>query len=432
VHVLFVHQNFPAQFRYLAPRLVAEHGWQCSFVTQQRERSLPGVDKILYQAKHGATAATHFCTRTFENAFGHAHAVYHALKARPDVQPDLVVAHSGFGSSLYLPFLYDAPVINFFELFYRPRGQDLGYRPELPVEEEFLLRSKTRNAMMLLDLENCDRGWTPTAYQRNYFPPEFHAKIETQFDGIDTAIYHRRANPERRLSPKFAVPPGKRVVTYVARGFERMRGFDIFMQVAKRIYEAHPEVLFLVVGSDNVHYGPDLDFTPEPSYRKQVLKEGSYDLSKFVFTGWVEEDALAEILSLSDLHIYLTQPFIASWSLVNAMACGAVVLASDQVSVREYLRPGENGLLADFFDVDGLAQQALQVLRDPAAARPLGEAAMRDVQEKYSVEVALPRLKAFFEQVAARKRSPSTLMKDLVRTGTLKRKAQARPGAKAR
>lgn len=430
MHVLFVHQNFPAQFRYLAPRLVERHGWQCSFVTQQRERSLPGVQKILYQVKHGATAATHFCTRTFENAFGHAHAVYQALKAQPRLQPDLVVAHSGFGSSLYLPFLYDAPIINFFELFYQPSGQDLGYRPELPVEEDFLLRSKTRNAMMLLDLANCDQGWAPTAYQRNYFPPEFHSKIKVIFDGIDTSIYHRRSNPERRLSEKLAIPPGTRVVTYAARGFERMRGFDIFMKVAKRIYEVHPDVLFVVAGSDNVHYGPDLDFTAEPSFRKQVLKQDNYDLSKFIFTGWVEEAQLATVLSLSDLHLYLTQPFIASWSMVNAMACGAVVLASDQVSVREYLRPGENGLLADFFDVDGLARQALEVLRDPAAARPLGEAAMRDAREKYSIEVALPRLAAFFEETARKRRAPSTLMKDLVRPGTLKRKV--RPQGNAR
>ncbi len=423
MHVLFVHQNFPAQFRYVAPRLVERHGWRCSFVTQQRERTLPGVEKIVYQAKHGATAANHFCTRNFENSFGHAHAVYQALKSRPEIQPDLIVAHSGFGSSLFLPFLYDAPIINFFELFYGPRGLDLGYRPELPVEEEVLLRSKTRNAMMLLDLVNCDRGWTATGYQRDFFPKEFHSKIDVIFDGIDTSIYHRRANPERRLSDKVVLDPKTRVVTYAARGFERMRGFDIFMKAAKRIYEQYPDVLFIVVGSDNVHYGSDLEFTSEPSFRKHVLKQDQYDLSKFLFTGWVEEPVLAGILSLSDLHIYLTQPFIASWSLANAMACGAVILASDQTCVREYIRPGENGLLADFFDVEGLANEALRVLRDPVAARPLGEAAMRDALAKYSVEAALPRLKTFFEETAARRRTPSMLMKDLVRPGTLRRRA---------
>ena len=427
MHVLFVHQNFPAQFRYLAPRLIAEHGWQCSFVTQQRERSLPGVEKILYQTKHAASAANHFCTRGFENAFGHAHAVYQALKARPEVRPDLVVAHSGFGSSLFLPFLYDAPIVNFFELYYNQVGQDIGYRPELPVEENVLLRSKIRNAMILLDLANCDRGWSPTHYQRAYFPSELRPKIDVIFDGIDTSIYRRAPDPGRVLPNRMRVPANKRIVTYVARGFERMRGFDIFMQAAKRIYEQNPDVVFVVVGSDNVHYGADLDFTSEPSFRKHVLKADRYDLSKFLFTGWVEEPALAAILSLSDVHIYLTQPFIASWSLINAMACGAVVLASDQACVREYIRPGENGLLAEFFDAAGIAERALAVLRDPLAYRPLAEAAMRDVREKYSVDVAVPRLKAYFEETARCRRAPSTLMKDLVRPGTLRKIAKPRP-----
>jgi len=110
MHVLFVHQNFPGQFRHIAPRLASDYGWTCTFATRRNDRSLPGVDKVPYKLGYGATAATHFCTRGFENAFGHAQGVYEALKARPDVKPDLVVAHSGFGSSLFLPYLYDAPI----------------------------------------------------------------------------------------------------------------------------------------------------------------------------------------------------------------------------------------------------------------------------------------------------------------------------------
>lgn len=392
-------------------------------------RSLPNEPKgnilalrrIVYSEKGGATNSNHICSRNFENAVWQASGVYQALKRRPDIEPDLVVAHTGFGSSLFLPFLYDAPIINFLEYFYRPSGQDLGFRPDLPVDEESLLRIKTKNAMILLDVENCDRGWSPTNYQREFFPPEFRSKIDVIFDGIDTAIYHRRSNPQRQVAPGKFIPPGVRIVTYVARGFEKMRGFDIFMQTAKRIYEQFPNVMFVVVGSDRVHYGSDLSFIKEASYREHVLKSGEYDLSKVLFTGSVSEDALAEILSISDLHIYLTEPFIASWSMVDAMACGAVVLASDQKCVREYIRPGENGLLANFFDVEGQAQQAVEVLRDPAKYQPLSEAAQRTVAENYSVEVALPRLKTFIEAVAAKKREPSVRAAVLVRDGTTKR-----------
>ncbi len=419
MHVLFIHQNFPAQFRYIAPRVAQEHGWKCTFATAKASESLPGVEKVVYTSKGGATKANHFCTQNFENCVWEAHGVYEMLKQRPDIQPDLIVAHTGFGSSLFLPFLYDAPIINFVELYYRPVGGDVGFRKELPVSEETLLRLQTKNAMIQADLANCDRGWTPTQYQRDFFPPEFRSKIEVIFDGIDTAIYHRRDNPQRLINGKLLAPPGKRIVTYVARGFEKMRGFDIFMEASRLIAEQYPDVLFVVVGKDTVHYGSDLKYFKEATYREHLLASGRYDLSKYLFTGFVSEETLAEILSISDLHIYLTEPFIASWSMVDAMSCGVVLLASDQRCVREYVEPGKNGLLVDFFDVEGLAKQAVEVLRDPVAYRPLAEAAMQAVQENYSVDVAMPRLKTFFETVAAKKREPSTLMKNLVREGTL-------------
>ena len=419
MHVLFIHQNFPAQFRYIAPRVAQEHGWKCTFATAKASESLPGVEKVVYTSKGGATKANHFCTQNFENCVWEAHGVYEMLKQRPEIQPDLIVAHTGFGSSLFLPFLYDAPIINFVELYYRPVGGDVGFRKELPVSEETLLRLQTKNAMIQADLANCDRGWTPTQYQRDFFPPEFRSKIEVIFDGIDTAIYHRRDNPQRLINGKLLAPPGKRIVTYVARGFEKMRGFDIFMEASRLIAEQYPDVLFVVVGKDTVHYGSDLKYFKEATYREHLLASGRYDLSKYLFTGFVSEETLAEILSISDLHIYLTEPFIASWSMVDAMSCGVVLLASDQRCVREYVEPGKNGLLVDFFDVEGLAKQAVEVLRDPVAYRPLAEAAMQTVRENYSVDVAMPRLKTFFETVAAKKREPSTLMKNLVREGTL-------------
>jgi len=336
MHVLFIHQNFPAQFRYIAPRLAQEHGWKCTFATAKASESLPGVEKVVYTSKGGATKANHFCTQNFENCVWEAHGVYEMLMQRPDIQPDLIVAHTGFGSSLFLPFLYDAPIINFVEMYYRPVGGDVGFRKELPVSEETLLRLQTKNAMIQADLANCDRGWTPTQYQRDFFPPEFRSKIEVIFDGIDTAIYHRRDNPQRLINGKLLAPPGKRIVTYVARGFEKMRGFDIFMEASRLIAEQYPDVLFVVVGKDTVHYGSDLKYFKEATYREHLLASGRYDLSKYLFTGFVAEETLAEILSISDLHIYLTEPFIASWSMVDgrwSMRCRVAWYCSLQISV---------------------------------------------------------------------------------------------------
>jgi hypothetical protein len=132
MHVLFVHNNYPAQFRYLAPRLAADFGWRCTFATRNTTApDLPGVERVVYRLRSGAVADSHRFTRAFQNEVGHAHAVYEALRDRPDVRPDLVVAHSGFGASLYLPHLYDCPVVNFFEYFRRPVGGCVGYRPEV-------------------------------------------------------------------------------------------------------------------------------------------------------------------------------------------------------------------------------------------------------------------------------------------------------------
>jgi glycosyltransferase involved in cell wall biosynthesis len=173
------------------------------------------------------------------------------------------------------------------------------------------------------------------------------------------------------------------------------------MRVAKRICDARDDVLFVVVGSDRVHYGSQPRDLKAPSFREHVLAQDRYDLSRFLFTGQVLEEDLVKIFSRSDLHIYLTVPFVLSWSLMDALACGCTVLASDTAPVREMIRHEENGLLAGFDDVDGLAREALRVLADPESTRPLGAAAVRLIDERYSVERTLPRIRAFYGEVAA-------------------------------
>jgi glycosyltransferase involved in cell wall biosynthesis len=192
------------------------------------------------------------------------------------------------------------------------------------------------------------------------------------------------------------------VVTFVSRGLESIRGFDLFMRTAEGIARARPEVVFVVVGGEEIHYGWDKLHTGAPSFKQWVLSRGSYDLSRYLFLGRILPEQLAEILRISDLHIYLTAPFVLSWSLLNAMASGCVVLGSDVPPVREVIRPGENGLVEPLFDVERLTETALKVLDDPAAFAPLGRAACRTIQEAYSLEVCIPPLKDFFDRVAAK------------------------------
>jgi glycosyltransferase involved in cell wall biosynthesis len=417
MHVLYVHQNFPAQFGHIARHLVKNMGWRCTFVSETPAGNVEGIEKVQYKIQGGATKSTHFCSRTFENAVWHTDGVYNALKARHDIQPDLIVGHSGFGSTLFLPELYpNTPLINFFEYFYRAHDpdSDMDFRDDLgwQVPEIKYLRSRCRNAMIMLDLENSDAAYTPTNFQRSRFPDQHQAKLQVIFDGVDRGTYHGhneelRRPPESRGLRTIAgreVGPETRVVTYCSRGFESMRGFDIFMKAAKRIYTAHPDVLFFIVGTDRIAYGGDEQYiAPFKSFKDWTLAQDQYDMSKFVFTGRLAPEDLGKLMAGGDLHMYFTVPFVLSWSMMDALSCGAVVLASDTAPVKEMIRDGENGLLADFFDIDQIAQKALDVLRDPAKYRPIGRAAEEFITTQYSLESVLPRMLSMYEEAVNRR-----------------------------
>jgi glycosyltransferase involved in cell wall biosynthesis len=402
MHILFVHQNYPAQFGHVANHLARQPGFRCTFVSEKpAEAGI--VERIQYRPRGGATQQTHYCSRTFENAVAHTHGVFEALRARPDVQPDLVVGHSGFGSTLFLQELYRCPIVNYFEYFYRPTGSDMDFRPDFPSTEIDRLRARARNAMLLLDLDNCNLGYCPTMWQRDRIPARYHDKLEVIFDGIDTDLWR----PQPGLPRVFAgrtFADDVRIVTYVSRGFESMRGFDIFMRAARQLCLRRKDVVFLIAGQDRVCYGGDERTTGGKSFKEWVLARDDYDLSRFVFLGLVPPVELARLLALGDLHIYLTVPFVLSWSLMNALACGATVIASDTAPVREMIEHGKNGLLVDFFDVDGLADAADRVLKAPAEYRGLGATAVERIRAAYGMERCLPRMVALFERAAGSSR----------------------------
>jgi glycosyltransferase involved in cell wall biosynthesis len=421
MHVLFVHPNFPAQFGPVAARLAATPGNRVTFVSQGRsglsaggtpDPGLSSVRQVQYATTGGATAQNHYCSRTFENAVWNTDGVYQAVRTAlqgPNglEPPDLIVGHSGFGSTLFLPELFPrVPVLNLFEYFYRPHHpeSDMDFRRDLgwKVPEVNYLRSRCRNAMILLDLHSAAGGYTPTAFQKSCFPAEYQPKIEVVFDGTDRAVFHGHGGALRR--PVERTLAGRRgaqgppVVSYVSRGFESMRGFDLFIRAARLMAREWADVLFFIVGTDRHAYGGDeAHVGADKTFKQWVLRQYPVD-ERFVFTGALPREELARVLAASDLHVYLTVPFVLSWSLLDAMSSGAVVLASDTAPVREVVRDGENGLLADFFSPEDFARRGIEVLRNPAGFRGLGEAAQRTIQEQYSVEVTLPRLLSLFKR----------------------------------
>jgi glycosyltransferase involved in cell wall biosynthesis len=397
-HVLFVHQNYPAQFGHVAAWL-ADRGCRCTFVSRKPAANGP-VERIQYRLRGGATKHNHPCTRPFENATHHALGVYAALRARPDVRPDLIVGHSGFGSTLYLRELYPrAPIVNYFEYYYHTRDSDMDFRPEFPPSELGRLTARTRNAAILLDLDACAAGYSPTQWQHSRLPPEYRSKVSVVHDGIDTRLWRPTIwtgpGAGRRIGD-WEIPAGTKLVTYVSRGFEAMRGFDVFMKVAKRLCDRRSDVVFAVVGEDRVCYGGDARFTGGKTFKQWALAQDNYDLSRIRFLGRLPPTELAGLLGMSDLHMYLTVPFVLSWSLLNALSCGVPVLASDTAPVREVVEHGKTGLLAGFHDLDRWCELAGTVLDDPAAYRSLGASGCEFVRERYDTEVCLPKLLALF------------------------------------
>jgi glycosyltransferase involved in cell wall biosynthesis len=414
MHVLFIHQAFPAQFGRLALELARRYGWRCEFLIE-RLSSCPTpsremldrleLSRIPLPAGYGAAAPA-----PWPQAFGRylelCRGVFEGVNARRGPRPDLVVAHGGQGPpTLFLREAVDCPIVNYCEYYFAPTHCDLSYRVDLPPAETAPFYTRCINAPTLVSLLECDSGYSATQWQRQSFPARFQPRIEVHFDGIDTEQYRPGRLPRGRASE---LPGGRsvdhstRIVTYVARGLESVRGFDLFMRLADRIARARSDVLFVVVGRDQTYYGWDNLHTGQPSFKQWVLDQGRYDPSRFVFLDEVEPDRLAVLLGLSDLHVYLTVPFVLSWSLLDALSCGCVVLASDVPPVREVIVPGVNGLVEPLFDTERQVEAALRVLDDPDAHRPLGRAARALMEEKYSVDVAVPGLKRYFERVASR------------------------------
>jgi glycosyltransferase involved in cell wall biosynthesis len=400
MHILFYHQNYPAQFGPLVRQLVARPDWTVSFVSKDGQPDDSRVRHLRYRPIGGATARTHYAARTFENFIAHSHGAFAELAKQPDLKPDLIVGHSGFGSTTFLRDLFPCPQVNYFEYFYRVRDSDLDFRPDQPAAPIDRFRARARNAGLLLDLENCDAGYAPTHWQRDRLPALYHEKIRVIFDGIDGTVWQPGAKTPRTAG-RFTIPSDLKIVTYVARGLESIRGFDVFMRMAKSLYQRRNDVRFVVVGSDRIHYGGDEKRTGGKSFKQWVLEQDTYELDRFAFLGSVPPSELARLFQLTDLHVYLTVPFVLSWSLFNAMACGAIVLGSDTGPVRELIEPGQTGLLHDFFDPEGMAERADRILGNPAEYAALGRAAAEHIRERYSVDVCLPKQIALFEQTAS-------------------------------
>lgn len=394
--VLFVHNNFPAQFRNLAEKFSAIEGVRVAAIGAKTARAMPGVDLQRYSFGTGRMEGVHPFARRFEIESRRAEQVIYSANALKlsGFSPRLIYVHPGWGEALPLRVVFpDAIISSYSEFYYAPSGTDVGFDREFPrfgVDGE--TRVVLRNAAMLLSLVDADFSIAPTHWQRSVFPREFRPKIHVVHDGLDTD----RLVPTK---PDWHVPIGGRyfpredeIVTFVARNLEPYRGFHIFMRALPVILKARPSAQICIMGGDGVSYGTKP--ARHENWREAMLDElrGQIDLSRVHFLGSVPYEDYLALLARSRAHIYLTYPFVLSWSMLEAMALGCLVIGSDTTPVSEVITHGENGLLVPFFDTAKLADTVVEVLAHPRRNRDIRQAARQTIVERYDFRrVSWPR-----------------------------------------
>jgi glycosyltransferase involved in cell wall biosynthesis len=393
MNILFVHQNMPGQYRHLAPYLARDPRNRVVFITRKADVDLPNVRRVTYQPVRVAQPSTHHYLRLFENCVLHGQAVLRACitLAAEGFQPDVMVAHPGWGEALFLKDRFPrAKLLSYCEFFYHGRGADVGFDPEDAVDLDAICQARARNAHLLLSLEACDRGTSPTEWQRSVHPAVLRDKISVIFDGIDTTV----VRPD--IGASFALPDGRvltaadEVVTYVARNLEPYRGFRSFIRALPELLRRRPEVQVLVAGGDEISYG--FASPGGGTWRETMLGQvEGIDLSRVHFLGKIPYPRYLAMVQVSSLHIYLTVPFVLSWSCMEAMAAGCVVLASDTPPVTEVIEDGRNGYLVDFFASEAIAARAAEILADRERLHEIRKRARQTVLDRYALENCLPQ-----------------------------------------
>lgn len=393
--ILLVHQNFPGQFRGLAPAL-RERGHALVAISMREGDAILGVRHLPYKPARGNGKDIHPWLVSTESAVLRGQAVAERVDGllREGWTPDLVLGHTGWGEMLMLrEVLPHTRLVGFNELYYRAQGGDCGFDPEFPAAPDTGRRLAVRNLHLTASLLACDQGVTPTQWQADAFPPALRDRLQVIHDGIDTARLVPEASATVTLAGsgrRFQVGDG--VITFVSRSLEPMRGYHRFLRALPAILARRPQAHAVIVGGDGVSYDPPR--ADGRSHQQVYLDEvkDRLDLSRVHFVGRLPYDTLVQLLRVSAAHVYLTMPFVLSWSMLEAMSLGALVVGSDTAPVREFIEHERNGLLVDFFDAQALADAVCDALARPQAFEPMRAAARRDMVARYDLRgVCLPR-----------------------------------------
>ncbi len=393
MRILFLHPNFPAQFRHLAATLGQDPKNKVVFGTNRKEGQIAGVTKILYEKSRTARAETHHYVRPLENAVLEGQAVYRLAQQLKDQNftPDIVYGHSGWGPTLFAKDIFPrAKLLCYFEWFYNAHGSDADFDPSDPINADDEARIRIKNAPILIDLYSCDRGLSPTNWQRQQFPPEFHSKIKVHHDGVDTNYFQPQPGAKLVL-PRINLDLSEvsEIVTYVARGMEPYRGFPQLIKTIAILQKKRPQCHFVIVGKNRVAYGKSL---PDgKTYKDVMLEKFPLDMNRVHFTDLLPYSEYLQVLQASSVHLYLTRPFVLSWSMLEALSTGCLIVGSATPPVQEVIEDGVNGLLVDFFSPKKIANKIIQALDNPDKMVKIKTRARETILERYDLAKLLPQ-----------------------------------------
>jgi glycosyltransferase involved in cell wall biosynthesis len=403
MNILFVHQNFPGQFKYLAPKLASQgHNVIAMPLRATENKEWQGVSLWPYQNSRVTTPNIHPWVSDIETKTIRAEDCYRAaLRLREKgFLPDVIVAHPGWGESLFLKEVWPNSKLGIYcEFFYHSKEADIDFDPEFSANEDVACRILLKNINNLLHFEIADAGISPTKWQASTFPDRFKNKITTIHDGIDTEIVCPNTSAFLTINTEgqsnIKLTSRDEIITFVNRNLEPYRGYHIFMRMLPKLLKRRPNARVLIVGGDGVSYGA----VPEggDSWKNIFIQEvrghiNDSDWKRVHFLGNITYDKFIPLLQISRVHVYLTYPFVLSWSLLEAMSVGCAIIASDTKPLHEAITHDKTGRLVDFFNIEGICNEVCSLLDDERTRNRLGESAREFAKNNYDLKsICLPK-----------------------------------------
>lgn len=403
--ILFVHQNMPGQFRHLAAELAKNPAYRVVFLTRREGVTMPNIVTARYALPEAPPPPAEPLVRSIAQSahFGSAVAKAAVDMTKRNIVPDLIIAHPGWGEALFLRDAWPkAKIVTYAEYYYQAYDGDIGFDPLFPRTLQGVCNARIMNANLLLSHEAADAMISPTHWQKSRHPQFLQDKTTVIFDGIDTERAAPRADASFTLGNGQVLTAKDEVVTYVARNLEPHRGFHVFVEALPKLLTARPNAQIIVVGGDERSYSPPPRGSHD-SWRSALMNgvELGQAADQVHFVGKLAYADYLSLLQISGAHLYLTYPFVLSWSCLEAMSAGCAIVASDTAPVAEVITHEQNGLLVPFFDSSALVASVCRILDDPALSQKLRQSARQTAISRYNLADCLKQQLAFVNSVLA-------------------------------